>query len=83
MIELTDEMFNAFYEAGVDRDFLLSDTRAGLAAVLAIVERDYVLTGRTIRTAPETIKMPEQGMCDCRPREGAHEFGVEGCRGFE
>jgi hypothetical protein len=42
MIEITDEMFNAFYEAGVDRDFLLSDTRAGLAAVLAIVERDLL-----------------------------------------
>lgn len=40
MIEVTDEMFTAFYQAGTDRDFLLS-ARAGLAAALAIVERDY------------------------------------------
>lgn len=61
MIELTDEMFNAFYEAGVDRDFLLSDTRAGLAAVLAIVERDYRIKPRrkpSWRDAPGCLCAP-------------------------
>lgn len=47
MIEPTDEMVEAFISFGVDEaEFLLADIRAGLAAVLAIVERDYRVTPR-------------------------------------
>lgn len=42
MIEVTDEMLEAFVASGVDgSEFLLADIRSGLVAVLAIVEREY------------------------------------------
>jgi hypothetical protein len=43
VIEPTDEMIAAFERDGTGGWGDITDTRAGLAAVLAIVERDYAI----------------------------------------
>jgi malonyl CoA-acyl carrier protein transacylase len=49
MIEATDEMHGVFEYA--------SDIPAGVAAVLAIVERDYVVKPRSIRLTPSQVEL--------------------------
>lgn len=51
MIELTEEMVLAFDRAMTDVCLEESETRAGLAAVFAIVERDYRLVRRPAKPA--------------------------------
>jgi hypothetical protein len=87
VIELTDEMIEAFYLAGQDGP----DVRAGLAAVLAIVERDRCMEPKGHVWHPLTKPGPcpallkpfaspyDLGGLPCKLRaghEGMHENGV-------
>lgn len=49
MIEATDEMFGVFEFA--------SDVPEGVSALLAIIERDYVVKPRSIRLTPPMIEL--------------------------
>lgn len=74
MIEPTDEMVEAFVASGVDEsEFLLADTRAGLAAVLALVERDYELTPIP---PPCGVSGPDGLTCQRNPKHRGHHGHV-------
>jgi hypothetical protein len=49
VIEATDEMYGVFEYA--------SDIPAGVSAVLAIIERDYLVKPRTVRLTPPQVEL--------------------------
>jgi hypothetical protein len=78
VIELTDEMVSAF-EAVQGTDPLGNLTRAGLTAVLALVERDYLAKPTCVCLGSDWPHVPSSIRCTPPVADGTHRYLSTSC----